>query len=208
MAMNKRRYQQRLRAESAQENRQRILDALYDRLREAPSEPLSVDEIARRARVSRSTVYLVFGSRSGLFDALTESLIQGAGYDRIVEAVRNPDARETLRGGLEGGVHLYAAHHDVFRVLTSMATLDPDGVGRALARSEERRAGGMASLAKRLHAQKLLRPGLTPGRAAHVIWIFASFDAYDLLATGRGLRPQEIVDILVSAAENALLAPG
>jgi AcrR family transcriptional regulator len=206
MPMTKRPYEQRLRAEAAQENRQRILDALYDRLREAPSEPVSVDEIARRARVSRSTVYLVFGSRSGLFDALTESLIQGAGYERIVDAVRNPDPRETLRGGLEGGIHMYAAHHDVFRVLTSMATLDPHGVGRALARSEEKRAAGMASLARRLHAQKLLRPGLTPSRAAHVIWIFASFDAYDLLATGRGLGPQEIVDILVSSAENALLA--
>ena len=204
--MSKRRYEQRLRAEAALENRQRILDALYDRLREAPSEPVSVDEIARRARVSRSTIYLVFGSRSGLFDALTERLIQGVGYERILEAVRNPDPRETLREGLEGGVHMYAAHHDVFRVLRSMATLDPDGVGRALARSEGNRAGGMARLAKRLHARKLLRPGLTPARAAHVIWIFASFEAYDLLATGRGLSPQEIVDILVSAAENALLA--
>jgi AcrR family transcriptional regulator len=203
--MSKRPYEQRLRAETAEENRRRILDTLYERLREAPSEPVSVDEIARRARVARSTVYLVFGSRSGLFDALTEHLLLGAGYERIIEAVGHPDARETLRGGLEGGVQMYAAHHDVLRVLHSIAKLDPGGAGRAIADAERRRAEGMADLARRLHEQKLLRAGLTPERAAHVIWLLSSFDAYDLLATGRQLPPDEIVDILADTAERTLL---
>jgi AcrR family transcriptional regulator len=203
--MSARRYEQRLRAETAAETRQRILDALYDRLREAPADPVSVDEVARLARVARSTVYLVFGSRSGLFDALTEHLFQGAGYDRIEEAVRHEDARETLRGGIAGGVHMYAAHHDVFRVLHAMAKLDPDGVGRALARSERRRAASMTWLAERLAEQGVLRPGVTPELAAHVIWLLASFDAYDSLATGRGLSPTATVDILAGTAERALL---
>jgi AcrR family transcriptional regulator len=204
--MGKRRYDQRLRAEAAAETRQRILDALYERLREAPADPISVDEVARLARVARSTIYLVFGSRSGLFDALTDNLFQGAGYDRLLEATRDPDAGETLRGGLEGGVHMYAAHHDVFRVLSSMAKLDPDGVGQALARSEAHRAASMAWLAGRLADQGLLRPDVTPDHAAHVIWLLASFDAYDSLATGRGLSPQAVADILVDTAEHTLLA--
>lgn len=203
--MSKRPYRQQLRAEGAEETRRRILDALYDRLRESPAEPVVVDEIARRASVSRSTVYVIFGSRTGLFDALTDRLLFGAGYDRILEAVRNPEPRETLRGGLEGGVLMYAAHHDVLRVLSSMAKLDPDGAGRALGRSERERAGGMASLAARLEEHDLLRPGVTAERAAHVIWMLASFDAYDLLATGRGLAVSEIVAILVETAERALL---
>jgi AcrR family transcriptional regulator len=203
--MSKRPYRQLLRAETAEETRRRILDALYDRLREAPSQPVTLDEIAHHARVARSTVYLVFGSRSGLFDALTDRLLQGAGYDQILEAVRRPDARETLRGGLEGGVHMYAAHHDVFRVLNSMAKLDPDGVGQALARSERRRSAGMDNLARRLARQGLLRPGVTQAHAAQVIWILASFDAYDLLTTGRELSPQAAADILIDTAEHALL---
>jgi AcrR family transcriptional regulator len=204
--MGKRRYEQRLRAEAAAETRQRILDALYQRLREAPADPISVDEVARLARVARSTIYLVFGSRSGLFDALTDNLFQCAGYDRLLEATRDPDARETLRGGLEGGVHMYAAHDDVFRVLSSMAKLDPDGVGQALARSEAHRAASMAWLAGRLADQGLLRPDVTPDHAAHVIWLLASFDAYDSLATGRGLSPQAVAGILVDTAEHTLLA--
>jgi AcrR family transcriptional regulator len=203
--MSKRPYRQHLRAEAAEQNRQRILDTLYDRLRAAPAQPVSVEEIARRAGISRSTIYLVFGSRSGLFDALTDRLLRGAGYDRIAEAVRHPDARETLRGGLEGGVRMYAAHHDVLRVLYATGKLDPDGAGRAIARSERRRFESMGWLANRLHEQHHLRPDVTPGDAAHVIWLLASFDAYDQLAAGRGLNPEDVVHTLTRTAEHALL---
>jgi AcrR family transcriptional regulator len=203
--MSKRPYRQSVRADAAAETRRQILDTLYERLRDAPAEPVSVDRIARDARVSRSTIYLIFGSRSGLFDALTDRLIQGEGYDRIVEAARNPDARETLRGGLEGGVHMYAAHHDVLRVLYATAKLDPGGAGRAIARGEQKRFDSMGWLAERLHEQKHLRRDVTPGDAAHTIWVLASFDAYDLLAAGRNLEPDDVARILRETAERALL---
>jgi len=74
--MPTRKYDQSLRAEAAEETRRRILDALYARLRERPAEPTSVEEIARAARVSRSTIYLIFGSRAGLFDALAAELFR------------------------------------------------------------------------------------------------------------------------------------
>jgi AcrR family transcriptional regulator len=206
--MAKRAYTQRVRAETAEETRQRILDTLYERLRAAPAEPISVDEIARRGAVARSTIYLVFGSRSGLFDALTERIIFGAGYQRILEAVRQPDARESLRGALAGGAEMYATHHDVLRILGSMAKLDPEGVGQAIARAEAERARGVARVARRLHRQGRLRKGLGVKRATAVIWLLAGFDAYDALATGQGLNPDDVVDVLVEAAEGALLADG
>jgi AcrR family transcriptional regulator len=199
-----RRYEQRLRAESAEETRRRILDSLHRRLREAPAQRVSVDEIASAAGVARSTVYLIFGSRAGLFDALTRDLVEGSGYARLVEAVRHDDAREHLRGGLEGGVHMYAEHRDVFRVLFSMAQLDPDAVGGAVQRIEQTRAEGMAYLAGRLAEQHILRPGVSVGAAAHVIWLLASFDSFDLLYTGRGLPAGEVTRILVDAAERTL----
>jgi len=65
-----RKYEQRLRAEGAEETRRRILDALSERLCEAPSEPVNLEEVARMAGVVRPTIYAVFGSRAGLFSAL------------------------------------------------------------------------------------------------------------------------------------------
>jgi AcrR family transcriptional regulator len=206
VADTRRPYEQRIRAESAEETRTRILDAFHDLLRERPDGSISVDQVAKRARVARSTVYLAFGSRGGLFDALTERLLAGEGYEQILAAVRLPDARESLRGGIAGGVKQFAAQHEVLRVLNAMRTLDPTGAGEAVARVEAQRAQGMARLARRLGEQGLLRPGLTPEQAAHVIWVFAGFDAFDTLATGRGLSPDEVTAILIETAEHALLA--
>lgn len=204
--MAKRAYEQRLRAEAAEENRRRILDTLYARLREAPAEPITVDEIARRARVARSTIYLIFGSRNGLFDTLTDHVLRGAGYERIMDAMRYPDARDSLREALAGGIEQYAAHRDVLRILVSMAKLDPEGVGHAVARREDERSRGIARVARRLHEQGHLRPDVTAPRARAVIWLLAGFDAYDALATGQGLAAGKITEILIDTAENALLA--
>ena len=51
------------------------------------------------AGVARSTVYLIFGSRAGLFDAVARDLLDRGGFDRIVRAVGHPDARETCAAG-------------------------------------------------------------------------------------------------------------
>lgn len=202
--MGTRKYEQRLRAESAEETRQRILNALEGRLREAPTEPVSVEGIARRARVARSTVYLVFGSRAGLFDALATELWERSGLARLTEAVAHPDAREHLRGGMRASVEIYAAMRDVAVALFSMSALDPDSVAGSIARKEEARWGGMRHLAERLSEQGLLRLEVSVDEAANVLWVLASFASFDALYTGRGLPADEVTRILVATAERTL----
>jgi AcrR family transcriptional regulator len=204
--MTSRRYQQRIRAESAAETRRRILEAVYERLRQAPAEAVSLERVAKMAGVSRSTVYLIFESRAGLFDALGEDLYERSGYSRLLEAVRVDDAWESASGGIRAGVDVFAADRDVFRALHSMQELDPEAVGGAIRRIEERRTAGMAWAARRLREQGYLRPGVSATEAAHVLWIQASFDAFDLLYTGRGLSARKVADLLVAIAERSLLA--
>ena len=74
-----------------------------------------------------------------------------------------------------------------------------------MSRVEQQRAAGMSRLAGRLAEQQLLRPDVTAERAADVIWLLASFDAFDL-PQSRGLSPDEVAEILVTAAERTLLA--
>ena len=136
-------YEQKARAESAAETRRRILDGVYECLREEPSTRPSLGEIACRADVARSTVYLVFGSRAGLFDAFAEELWQRSGLPHLQEAVNVPDARQGPSPG-SAGVDIFAADRDVFNALFAMTKLDPDAVGGAVERIEARRAEGMA----------------------------------------------------------------
>ena len=208
VTMATRRYEQRLRAQAAEETRRRVLDAVYDELREAPAQPVSVDRIARTAGVARSTVYVIFGSRAGLFDAFSADLFERGGFHRVLDAIADPDPRVTVREGITGGVHTLAAHRDVFRALISMAALDPDAVGGAMQRSEQRRTRGMMRLARRLARHRLLREGLGAKRAADRLWVLTSFDAFDLLYSGRGLSANEVARVLVDMAERSVLAAG
>ena len=106
--MATRRYEQRARAEEAEKTRQRIVDAALERLRDAPSEPVSMERIATMAGVARSTVYAIFGSRAGLFDAVGVELRERGGYDRLVEASHDADARAALRGGIRAASEMLA----------------------------------------------------------------------------------------------------
>ncbi|QKG21646.1 TetR/AcrR family transcriptional regulator [Actinomadura verrucosospora] len=199
-----RKYEQRLRAKAADQTRRRILDAVYQRLIEAPFEQVSMDKVAKLAEVSRSTVYTVFGSRAGLFDALGADLLHHGGFTDMVTAVLQPDARRGLRDGITGTVHMYAAHRDVLRALYSMAQLDGDAVGGTVRRLEDGRAQGMNDLAQRLHDQGALRGDVTIDQAGHLLWLHTGFDAFDLLFTGRSLSTDTVAALLADAAEHAL----
>ena len=215
-----RKYEQRRRAEAAEETRRRILDAVYEQLRAAPAEPISIahhseaidaaaepisiDRIARTADVARSTVYVVFGSRAGLFDALGEDLLQRAGFERMLRQSRQSDAIESLRAGVHELAAMYAAERDVIRALVSMAQLDTGVISGAIRRLEERRARGMIDLARRLADQDQLRPGLDPEAAADALWLLTSFDAFDLLHTGRRLSTRRVAETLTAMAERAV----
>lgn len=203
--MSPRRYEQRRRAESAEQTKRRILEAAQERLREAPTESLSLDAVAQAAGVARSTIYLVFGSRAGLFEALVAELMLRSEDERLLEAVAHPDARHHLRNGVRAGLRMFIADRDLCRALISMSHLDPGAVGGAVERWEAKRAGGIEYLARRLAEQSHLRPDVTVDEAAHVLWVLTSFDSFDLLYTGRGLPVDEVVEVLASAAERALM---
>jgi AcrR family transcriptional regulator len=156
------------------------------------------------ARVARPTVYLAFGSRAGLFDAVGADLLQRGGFERMLQAAAHRHAREGLRGGIRGVVEMYAAHRDVLRVLHSMALLDAAAVGGAVQRMEQGRSSGMAHLAQRLADQGTLRPDVTADQATDLLWLLTSFDSFDLLYTGRALSVDKVAKTLITTAEHSL----
>jgi AcrR family transcriptional regulator len=199
-----RKYEQRVRAEAAERTKRSVVAALYQRLRETPDKPVGIDEVAKAAGVARSTVYLVFGSRAGLFDALADELLSGGGFEQIMTAKEQPDARRHMEQALTGGTHMYAEHRDVFRVLFSIARLDADA-GATIATREAARKAGIGRLGKRLEKERRLRPGLTARDASDLVWMLAGFEAFDALYTDRGLSAIATARTLVETAERALL---
>jgi AcrR family transcriptional regulator len=205
MNVSSRPYEQRARADAAEETRRRILDAVHQRLRDAPAQPVSIDQVGRIAGVARSTVYLIFGSRAGLFEAFGADLWNRTGLPSLTQAVGAAEPRDHLRGAVRASVRMFLAERDVYRALFSMAALDAEAVGGMVTTMEDDRAGGVAHLVRRLSEADLLRQDVTVERATHVLWLLTSFDAYDLAATGSGLAPDQVADLVITIAERALL---
>ena len=202
-----RKYEQRLRAEAAEETRRRILDTFAEQLRNSPTDPISLDVIARHAKVARSTIYTVFGSKAGLFDAFVEDLWSRTGLPALTAAVGNPDAREHLRAGITAACRMYATDRGVYRVLFSLNQLQPDAVGMAVQKMEKERSGGMAHLARRLDEDSALRADVSVERATDVLWMLCSFDTFDSFYSERGQSVDETIDLIVDTAQRAVCRP-
>jgi AcrR family transcriptional regulator len=202
--MDKRRYVQRRRAESAAQTRERIVEAARDSLRNGPLGAVRVDDIAREAGVARSTVYVLFGSRAGLFDALATDLLERGGFDRIGSTFRLPDARAALLESLKAGVEVYASEPDLTRSILTLAVIDPDAAA-AVRRFEHGRWPGMRNLAGRLEAQGVLRDGLSRKEAAEILWVLTSFTTFDQLFRERGLGTAATAERLRTIARRTLL---
>ncbi len=202
--MASRRYEQRIRAATAEDTRRRILDAMRERIRSAPTEELSIDRVAQDAGVARSTIYVVFGSRAGLFEALGEDLLSRAGFQRIVDAVSLPDPREALRASLRASCEVYAAERDVARVLASNAALNPGAFGGVFDVLNRGRAEGLRHLATRLKRDDVLRHDVSIKEATEILWVITSFDVFDQLYSSRGLTAQAVGRRLIAMAERAI----
>lgn len=204
--MDKRRYVQRARAHSADATRQRILEAARSSLERGALGALRVEEVAREAGVARSTVYLLYGSRAGLFAALARYLRDEAGFDALASAARLPDALESLRRSQRVAVAMYARFPALARAMFTLAAIDPDGAA-ALRAIEDGRRPGMVRLVRALARQGYLRGDVGEGEAADILSVITSFAAFDELYSGSGLAPDLVAARLISMAERALCRP-
>ncbi len=203
--MDKRRYRQRARAASSDATRRRILDAARATLERGPLGALKVEEVAQAAGVSRSTVYLLYGSRAGLFDALGRHLRDEAGMERLMVAFALPDALAAFRAAQRAAVGMYATVPALARALFTLAAIDPDAVA-AIGAIEDGRRPGQAQMAQRLAARGYLREDVSIAEATDILTVISSFQAFDELYAA-GLPAGVVADRLVAMAERSICRP-
>jgi AcrR family transcriptional regulator len=166
---------------AADSTQARILAAAHDVI--ASGSPPAVGEIARRAGVSRITVYNRFGSRAGLIDALSK------GDSPPVPAGEIP-ASEQLRLHLAQACSRWVSDPAFFRHL-------PAGAQR---REDETERG----LAERLAREDALRPGCSIREAEDVIGVLTSFPVFDRLHKDGRRTAGGVAEILMRLAAGVL----
>ena len=168
---------------SANETRQRILEAARQVLAQESEDALSMDAIARHADVSRLTIYYQFKSRPGLLEALYDYLASRGGMQRMPEVFREPDPFKSLDKLVAVFVAFWSSDQVVIRRLRAMAALDAE-IREGLLSRDARRQHIAHEILKRMAAgRKKKYPGEQFAATADVIAVLTGFATYDALAT-------------------------
>ena len=187
-----RKYSLGRRREAAERTRSTILAAARDLVTELGRDS-SLGKVAERAGVSRITVYNQFGSKAGLFEALSSGArptFRGPAHEH------DSDPREQLRMRIAQACATWAADPALYRHLQEHSPWPGDG-------SDVDRG-----LAQELAAGDHLRPGCSIREAEDVIGILTSFQAFDRLHQGGRRSPASVAEILTRMAVSAVLAWG
>ena len=194
--MSPRPYQLGRRQADIDAGRRRILDAARELLSEYTRyTAFTVDAVAKRADVARATIYYQFGSKTGLLEALCDSLAERGGMSELARAFTAPDPDQALRLLVAAFATFWNSDRPVMRRLRALAALDPDVAAVLAARDERRRTALRTLLDRRVDVPDRAHAL----RVAHMLTSFETYDA--LLSSGQsqGDAVSTVVELITSA---------
>jgi AcrR family transcriptional regulator len=159
----------------------------------------NIDAVARKADVTRMTVYYQFGHKRGLLEAVFDEIAaRGEIGERLPLAFQETDPEVALDSFVAAYAHFWASDRTVIKRVRSLAVLDPE-LEQAHSVRDEWRLGGAKVILARL-ASSLIRP--TPAQLeekAVLLQAVTSFEMYDNLAA-QGLAHEKILSSLQALA--------
>lgn len=188
---------------SAAETRARILDAARQLLANESETDLSMEAIARRADVSRLTIYYQFKSRPGLLEALYDHLAARGNMQAMAQVFHEPNPSVALEKLVRTFVGFWSSDPVVIRRLRGMATIDPDIDQGIRARDARRQHAAREILRRTVLGTEMKLTAEQQNLAADVLSMLTSFASYDALATA-GHNQETIVATLTRMARAAV----
>lgn len=197
-------YRARSRPTRSERTRERITAAVRELLAEGSFHASTVEEVAKRAGVSRATLYQHFRSRIELVDAICDTFDANPALIELRATVELPDAEAALRKTIALAVRFWATEDPVLRELYGVVAIDP-AARELVDRQRADRQGEMRRLARHLKRAGRLRAGTSERAALELLMVFTSYETFcELRAAGRAER--QIAGALQDAARALLLA--
>ncbi|PYP46922.1 MAG: TetR/AcrR family transcriptional regulator [Gemmatimonadetes bacterium] len=185
--------------------RARILTAARALLVARGNTDFSIEAVARRARVTRATVYQRFGSRPKLLEALFDDLALRGGMRDLADAFRRPDPEEALARFIATFGRFWTAHRAIHRRLLALGALDA-GLDRALSARQEWRRQGLRVIVGRVR-ERYGRPAADAlDETVDLLFALTSFQTLDVLA-GPKRTPAHAAPIVLRVARAILELP-
>jgi AcrR family transcriptional regulator len=167
---------------AASETRARILEAARQLLANESETDQGMEAIARRANVSRLTLYYQFKSRPGLLEALYDYLAIRGNMRRMAEVFHETDPSGALDKLVRIFGGFWASDPVVIRRLRGMATLDAEIDQGIRARDARRQQAAREIIRRTVVAGKKKLSTEQQNLTADVLSMLTSFESYDALA--------------------------
>jgi AcrR family transcriptional regulator len=201
MKTSTRAYVSTVRAAAAAEKRRDVIDAAARFLREEASlATFSLDAIARKAGVTRLTVYNQFGSRRGLLEAVFDDIARRGRLARLPDAINNPDPWQ----GLDHLVEIFCGFWSSDPALGRLQ--DAGGIdhefGQAVLDRNERRRPTIHAILQRISHK--LTPEIERD-SVDLIFCLTSYATYRSLSTGR--KNPAVCELLKTACRDVARPP-
>jgi AcrR family transcriptional regulator len=183
--------------------RERILASARQLLLAEDFARFTMEAVARKADVSRLTVYYQFESKAGLLDALYNHIAKTGDLERLAGVFgKGGDPLRTLREFIEVFARFWASDRDVIRRLHALAAIDSD-IGKGIRDRNERRRNGLRVIVERYCN---VYPPLTSRQepvAIDTLHMLTSFETFDAL-TRSERSVAEVVEIIQTHAYKAI----
>jgi AcrR family transcriptional regulator len=183
--------------------RDRILTAARELLEGDHTEAFSLDAVARRAGVSRMTVYNQFESKAGLLEALFDVLAVSGGFGNMAAVFREQDPAVALDELVALLGRFWTFSRRAHGRLRAAALADAD-LASAITQRNERRRTGVAELVRRLQSQA--KPIVPRDEVVNVLFVLLGFDTFDAFA-GPERTPDQVVPMVQRLARGVLGLP-
>lgn len=180
------------RQKAVDEGRERILAAGRELLQGDGAEAFSLDAVARRAGISRMTVYNQFESKRKLLEALFDSIAIRGPLTQMGDVFAEPDPLVALDGFIELFGRFWTYSRLAHGRLAAAAIVDPD-LAEVIRGRNERRRGALAEMMKRLAG--LASPVVPQEELANALFVLLGFDTFDAIA-GPTRTPSDVVPIV------------
>lgn len=199
----KRPYELGKRLEQTGRTKAAVLTAARAQLEAGGMRDFSMESLAKAGGVTRQTIHNLFGTRSGVLEALFDQIaFDGGGMQRMPQVMQEADPRRMLAAFVEVFAHFWAGNRLLLRRIHGIAAVDPE-FGVAVEARNRRRQMAATRIVERLGAGPSRWSGPQKARAVAVLVALTSFEFFDVLAGNCG-DSESAGTLLYSLIERAL----
>jgi AcrR family transcriptional regulator len=183
-----------------------VLEAADGLVREGAFHLATMEEIARRAGVSRATVFTRFGSKLGLLEALYRRCENGPDMAGLRAALEHENPVDALDATIAAACVLWENGGALLEQLKAIVVLEP-GASTLIAAQRADQRGALTHLVAGLAREPGLRPGMTKPRAVATLHMLTSLESYGELRREGGLSQAQARDTITTLAHSLLRKP-